>query len=122
MADTPGPSLAASIALKFTDASALAESLATYSGQHGSGGLCIQVLKYYELGDLVQLRLEFGEEPMSMRAVVAWRKPGYIGVRFQPQSAAENRSFTYLRQLLSGARNGTALPPPVAEGTKPFSE
>ncbi|MBS2030117.1 MAG: PilZ domain-containing protein [Deltaproteobacteria bacterium] len=123
MADSPTSGLAATITLKFTDSASLAESLATYSGQHGTGGLCIQVIKYYEIGDQLLVHLDFGEQPLPIRAVVAWRKPGYIGVRFQPATAEENKTFGFIRKLLGDSRNAAVgAPPPVADVTKPFAE
>ena len=125
MADAPGSALAANLSLRFTDASALAAALRNFSGDQGSGGLCIQVVKYYELGDRVRLTLEAGEAPMEIHAVVAWRKPGYIGVRFEPSSAAEGRVFASLRRLMSeAAKQQAAAQPagPLTTATKPFAE
>ena len=120
------PAHAATITLKFDDAQAFADALRSYSGEHGAGGLCIQVVKYYELGDQVQLFLDCGEaKPLPICGVVAWRKPGYVGVRFQPANAEENRTLVYVRRLLAEAQKAAANPPPVAEAaqpTKPFSE
>lgn len=113
--------LAANLTLKFDDAEALADALRTYSGAHGSGGLCIQVVKYYELGDLVQLHLEYGEQPQRLHAVVAWRKPGFIGVRFDPRSAAESKTFVLLKRLMGETPRAGHSAPPV-DGTKPFAE
>src|SRR4051794_30722565 len=122
MADTPKSGLAAAITLKFTDADTLGEALRTYSGQHGMGGLCIQVVKYYELGDQLQLTVDYGAMALPIRGVVAWRKPGFIGVRFQPMSAAENKSLLFFRTLIGEAKAGppSAAPgPPVLDTTKP---
>lgn len=120
MVDAPG--LAATLTLKFNDAEALAEALRVYSGAHGSGGLCIQVVKYYELGDAVRLSIDFVESTLDLHAVVAWRKPGYIGVRFDPRSSQEAKHFAFLKMLLGEAGKGAAVAPPVAPANKPFAE
>ena len=120
------PARAATITLKFESAQALGDALHAYSGEHGGGGLCIQVVKYYELGDLVQLHLDCGESaPLPISGVIAWRKPGYVGVRFQPASAEENRTLQFARTLLAAAQKSAENPPPVEETvkvTKPFAE
>ena len=118
-----GPKVAAALHLKFADADALAEALQRYAGAHGAGGLCIQVTKYYELGDTVRLHLDFGEEPLDIHACVAWRRPGFIGVRLQPAGAPENRAFLVLKNLL-GEKRHVQSAPPVDETapTKPFAD
>lgn len=122
MAEASRPSPAAQLTLRFSDAAALEEALQRQPGLTGPGALCLQVVKYYELGDLVQLTLEVGEERFGLRASVAWRRPGYIGVRFEPATAEENRSFARLKALVGSVAHAAASAPPVAESHKPFSE
>lgn len=120
MATEPG--VTSQLTLQFRDAPGLAAALRRHPGQAGLGALCIQVVKHYELGDLVQVTVELPEERLSVQGAVSWRRPGYIGVRLQPQSAEENRSFARLKTLVGSAAHGSPPGPPVEHPTKPFSE
>jgi hypothetical protein len=122
MAAASAPPLAAQLTLRFATTSDLALALRRRPGQAGLGALCVQVLKYYELGDTVLLTLEAGEERLAMQASVAWRRPGYIGLRFQPSTAEENRALVRLRTVVGQAALATPPGPPVEDSTKPFSE
>jgi hypothetical protein len=113
--------LEARLAIRFGDSSLLADAVQTYSANVGMGGLCVAVTRIYQPGDVVQIRIDLAEESYPMQAVVAWARPGFIGLRFQPSAPEHRKTITLIKKLMDGRREsleGAPLPDP----NKPFSD
>jgi hypothetical protein len=119
-----GERIAARLTVRFTGPDSLAEAVRSYSANIGLGGLCLAVSRAYQPGDSISLVLETGQGPLPMQAVVAWCRPGYIGVRFTPTRPEHQQTLGFIRGLLGGnARRPESNPgSPLNGKSKPFPE
>jgi hypothetical protein len=132
MADPSAPSgsdrrtddrVSAQLTVRFTGPDSLADAVRSYSANLGPGGLCLAVSRSYRPGDVVQLQLEAGGGALPIQAVVAWCRPGFIGVRFTPMTAQHQETLRFVKRLLGDARRTPdSAPPDAAAPAKPFSE
>jgi hypothetical protein len=115
--------VSAQLKVRFQGADSLAEAVRSYSSNLGTGGLCLAVQKQYRPTDTVQLVLEAGGKQMPIQAVVAWCRPGFIGVRFTPATAEHQETVRFVQKLM-GESKKAAEPAKPAEPrpVKPFSE
>jgi hypothetical protein len=118
--------VSAQLTVRFAGPESLAEAVRSYSANLGPGGLCLAVSRTYRPGDVIHLLLEAGGGQLPIQAVVAWCRPGFIGVRFNPTTAAHQETLRFVRRLLGDSRRsadaGASEPLDAPKPTKPFSE
>ncbi len=114
--------VSAQLKVRFEGADSLADAVRSYSSNLGSGGLCLAVQKTYRPGDTVNLQLEADGKQLPIQAMVAWCRPGFIGVRFTPASAEHLETVRFVQTLLGDSKARPATSAAPVRPIKPFSE
>ena len=114
--------VSAQLTVRFVGPDSLADAVRSYSSNLGSGGLCLAVQRTYRPGDVVQLQLEAGGGQLPIQAVVAWCRPGFIGVRFTPTTGAHQETVRFVRRSVADRSRGATARRAPSRPIKPFSE
>jgi uncharacterized protein (TIGR02266 family) len=86
----------AKIEVRFSHPADAARALRAYSLNLSVGGLCLKTQRKYELGDILKLEMKVQGHAFALQAVVAWIRPGAIGVRFQDVSDVDRDRLSQL--------------------------
>jgi uncharacterized protein (TIGR02266 family) len=92
--------VAARIEVRFQHTAEAARALRAYSLNFSAGGLCLKTQRKYALGDVLRLSISVEDREFALSGVVAWVRPGAIGVRFDKLSDADRAGLTELLSSL----------------------
>jgi hypothetical protein len=111
----------AQVTLQFEGPEALTEAVRRYSRGFGMGGLCLTVRNAYEVGGLIQLRIQVGGQALPLTGTVAWVRRHCIGVRFTPMSSSDQQSVLRIKKWV-GDINITLMDSVPVSAVTPFTE
>ena len=81
--------VSAHIEVRFGRADEAARALRAYSLNFSIGGLCLKTQRPYELDEKLSLTMTIEGHEVICLGVVAWVRPGAIGVRFEEVKAED---------------------------------